>query len=543
MKVLKGLNKHIFLLILLSIILSYLSLQVALYVSYAIDGILFHNSVSLPNYIKSILEMNKIEALSVIIAIIIGINIIIAIATYLRERVTTKFTLKVASNLREKLYSHILNLEYESYQSYSKVEMLQRVNDDASEYSNFFKVELNLILDIIFLTFFIINQGATLSLSVTIYLCITIIIMIAFMFWYYIKMTKVLENVIDKKRKMLGATISNIEQFKFIRIYNRQNEEIRKYKKLNEDYSKEDIKFVKIILFFEIVSEHITYLSDPIICLLGGISIIQGTMTLGNLTALLLFANKILNCLYTFGENWEIINTFLVVRNKINKLMELKEEKTGGECYDLNGDITFHNVSIKVSKKEILKNLNFSIKKGEKIALLGENGSGKSILAKAMLGLYKIEGNLYFNYHNIKNLAKLNIRKYVDYVFGEADLFTGTIEENIKLDAKVTKEQLENVAKQAEIYEDIKNFEKGYNTVVGEKGVKLSGGQKQRVLIARALLKNKPIMIFDNAFSKLDNKTSNKILENLSKNYTTTTMIFITHKLYIEEFIDRIIRI
>lgn len=111
------------------------------------------------------------------------------------------------------------------------------------------------------------------------------------------------------------------------------------------------------------------------------------------------------------------------------------------------------------------------------------------------------------------------------------------------MDAKITKENLEKIVKEAEIYEDIKNFEKGYNTVVGEKGVKLSGGQKQRILIARALLKDKPIMIFDNAFSKLDGKTSNKILENLRKNYHNTTIIFITHKLEIKEYIDRIIKI
>lgn len=187
--------------------------------------------------------------------------------------------------------------------------------------------------------------------------------------------------------------------------------------------------------------------------------------------------------------------------------------------------------------------MNFSIKKGEKVGIFGENGSGKSILAKAILGLYSIDGNLYFNYHNIKKLAKSNIRKYVEYISGEADLFTGTIEENIKLDAKITKENLEKIVKEAEIYEDIKKFEKGYKTVVGEKGVKLSGGQKQRILIARALLKSKPIMIFDSAFSKLDGKTSNKILENLRKNYPDTTIIFITHKLEIKEYIDRIIKI
>ena len=100
-------------------------------------------------------------------------------------------------------------------------------------------------------------------------------------------MTKILEKVILKKRKMLGATINNVSQFKFVRIYNRQKEEIQKYKRLNKDYTEEDIRFVKLILFYEIISEHITYLSDPIICLLGGISIIKGNMTLRKFNSLI----------------------------------------------------------------------------------------------------------------------------------------------------------------------------------------------------------------------------------------------------------------
>lgn len=223
--------------------------------------------------------------------------------------------------------------------------------------------------------------------------------------------------------------------------------------------------------------------------------------------------------------------------------MNLEEENQENYCYDLDGEITFHNVSIQISKKEILSNLNFAIKKGEKIAILGENGSGKSILAKAMLGFYPIQGNIYFNYHNIKQLDKANIRKYVDFVSGEADLFSGTILENIVLDGKTTIEEVTKVEKEAEIYQDIKQFEEEQQTVIGEKGIKLSGGQKQRILIARALLRNKPILIFDNAFSKLDNKTSNKIFENLMKKYPQTTMIFITHKPEIESYVNRCIKI
>ncbi len=273
-------KKHIVGLVLLSFIISYFSLQIAVYISYAIDGILFHNLSQMPEYLKKILEMGTQKALLSIGMIMIGINGIVALATYVRERLTTTFTLKVSSNLKKKLYSHILNLEYESYQSYSKVEMLQRVNEDAGEYANFYKVQFNLILDIISLSFFIVTHSVALSWTITMYLVITITIMLLFALWYYLNMTKILEKVILKKRKMLGATINNVSQFKFVRIYNRQKEELQKYKRLNKDYTEEDIRFVKLILFYEIISEHITYLSDPIICLLGGIAIIQGNMTL-----------------------------------------------------------------------------------------------------------------------------------------------------------------------------------------------------------------------------------------------------------------------
>ena len=131
MKILEGIKKHMTGLVLLSFIISYFSLQIAVYISYAIDGILFHNISQMPEYLKSILEMGTLKGLLCISAIMIGINLMVAGATYIRERLTTAFTLKVSSNLKEKLYSHILNLEYESYQSYSKVEMLQRVNEDA----------------------------------------------------------------------------------------------------------------------------------------------------------------------------------------------------------------------------------------------------------------------------------------------------------------------------------------------------------------------------------------------------------------------------
>lgn len=291
MKIFKGSKKHIIVLIILSCIYSYFSLQTAIYISYAIDGLLFHNMDQIPSYLSQIIEMDTIKGLVVLGVMIISINAIIAIVGYIRQRVTTSLTLKVSSTIKKNLYAHILNLKYQSYQSYSKVEMLQRVNDDAQEYANFYKVQLNLILDIISLSFFIVTQSIVFSISITIYLMITIAIMILFAFWYYRRMTPILEKVILKKKKMLGAIINNVNQFKFTRIYNRQKVEIQKYKRLNKDYTEEEIRLVKLILFYEIVSEHITYLKTPIIYLLGGISIMKGTMTMRNINGFIIVCN------------------------------------------------------------------------------------------------------------------------------------------------------------------------------------------------------------------------------------------------------------
>ncbi|MCI8759578.1 MAG: ABC transporter ATP-binding protein [Clostridia bacterium] len=239
----------------------------------------------------------------------------------------------------------------------------------------------------------------------------------------------------------------------------------------------------------------------------------------------------------------EEINNFLIIKQKIKKLMDLEEEKNDNHFYDLNGDIRFHNVSIEIAKKKIVSNLNLIIRKGEKVAIFGENGSGKTMLAKAILKLIPLNGNIYLNYHNNKELNQSNIHEYIDFIQGEVDLFTGTIWDNIVLNHLATEKQLIKVLKEAEIYEEIKHFEEGYQTTVGEKGVKLSGGQKQRILIARALMRNKPIMIFDNAFCKLDNQTANKIFETLRTKYPKTTMIFITHKQEIKNYVDNILEL
>lgn len=539
-KVLKGIKKYILLLIILSISISYFSIQIAIYVKYAIDGIILKNE-EIPKFLLEIIKDEKIKGLILIALIIITLNLIVFVINYIRDRITTKFTLIIESNLKLFLNEHLLKLEYQSYQAYDKAEMIQRINDDSEVYSKFFNKFFNLVLDLLTLIYFIITKGIVLNIPITIYIILTSFIMLIFTIWYYKRLNKSLESLILKKKELLKTTINNINNYKLIRVFNKQKDEIEKYNKLNEESKNEDVNLIKLILFYEIINDHITYIKTPIIYLIGGLAIMKGEMTFGSLEALIIFAGRLFEGLLVVGANLETIDTFHVVTKKINNLMKLKEEENKYYSYELDGDIIFHMVSILVDKVKIIENLNFNIRKGEKVAIVGENGSGKSLLAKAMLGFYQIEGNIYFNYHNIRQLNKENIREYVDYVSGDAEMFSGTIKENLQLDKSYQESKLMQVSKETEILVDIENFDNKFDTSIGEKGVKLSGGQKQRILIARALLRNKPIIIFDNVFNKLDNQTREIILKNIQDKYSDKTIIFITHDKNIFQKVDKII--
>lgn len=264
---------------------------------------------------------------------------------------------------------------------------------------------------------------------------------------------------------------------------------------------------------------------------------------MGSLMALHSLAEKIFDCMYTFGENLEVIDDFQVVTKRIRKLLQLKEEAKENYLYDLNGKIIFSNVSIYVDDKMILRDINFIINKGDNVAVIGENGSGKSIIAKTILGFYKYDGNIYINNHNIKRLNKEDIRKYVELILGESYMFSGSILENIKLNTDTNMNKIEKTTQDCEIREDIRRFEDGYNTLIGEKGAKLSGGQKQRICIARSLATDKPILIFDEALNKLDNKTRGNILSNLVNKYESKTIILMSNNLEIIDYANNIIYI
>lgn len=262
---LKNTQKYFMLLVCLSISISYLTLLISLYVKYAVDNIIL-------KYIDISLVLHDLLMISIAIIIL---NLLKNLLNYFRDRITTKFKLKINVNIKSELYRHMLKLEYKSYNIYDKAEIMQRINEDADVYSKFFNNQFNVILDIIFLSIFIIRESATLNLEISIYIFLTIAIMIIFSGWYFRKLNMYIDNMIIKRKQLLKATIRNISNFKFVRMFNKQKEEKENYRTLNKSYSNEEIKFIKLVLFYDIILEHLAYLRSPIIYMLGGIAIIN----------------------------------------------------------------------------------------------------------------------------------------------------------------------------------------------------------------------------------------------------------------------------
>lgn len=539
-KALKDTKFYIVLVPIFSMIISYLTLQVPLYLKYAIDGLAFNKIEEVPKYIRLFFKDNIFYNLIVLASFLISTILLIAIATYIRNRISFKFNLKVNKNLKIEIFRHIENLEYQSYYNYDKDEMIQRIKDDANTFSNFFNTNLNLILDTTFFLIFMVKESLELNIIITIYVLVSVIVLILFAIWYFFKIDVKIGKMVKARKGLLSKSISSIRNSKLVKMLNKQKEEIEDYNELNKKYTKSCIDFINLVLFHEIITDHIQYLATPIIFMIGGIFVIKGELTLGSLTVLINYAKKVIGFFISLGNNLDDIDDFIVINKLLNNLMKLEEENTNLQKLELDGDILFINVTIKQEEKAILKNVNLHIKKGEKVAIVGENGAGKSILAKTLSGFYDYTGNIYINNINLKRINKKQIRDYISLVLEESFIFAGSIYDNICLYKNVERVKLDDITKRADIYEEIMNFKEGYYAYVGERGITLSGGQKQRIALSRVLLQNKKILVLDEAINKIDEITKARVVNKVILN-NPNTVIIITHDFDIAKKINKII--
>jgi ABC-type multidrug transport system fused ATPase/permease subunit len=290
----------------------------------------------------------------------------------------------------------------------------------------------------------------------------------------------------------------------------------------------------------------LTKIVSGLIGLYGGYSVIKGTMTLGSLTALMIYLKQMMGLLKSLGQTYQTIVVNSVSRNRLAELMDQQEESFSDEnniIEKILQGISFENVSFSYDDKEkVIDSLSFKINAGEKIAIVGGSGTGKTTILALILGLYSIEkGKICIDEINIKDIEKQSFREKIGVVFQEPFLWNDTIKNNILYGSPSANEkEIMDVAKATCIDEFIEKTPKGYESNIGEMACKISEGQKQRIALARALIHKPEILILDEALSNVDSETEEKITSNLKETLKNSIVITVSHRLSTVKKMDKV---
>lgn len=540
-RTLKGTKFYIVLTLILSAIYSKLLVYIPMFIQYALDGIIMGDESVIPILIKKLFYSdNKISKIIILVFVLILVNVLVFIVNYLKSKINTKFNLRINRNVKELILAHIPKIEYMQFSSIDKANVIQRVNNDANIYSEFFNSQINLFFDTIFIIIFAIAQTLKLNSTIGLFIGIICFLIVLLSIWYFKTSKPLVEDIVEMNREVINKTTIGIEESKMLKIFNRRDKEIEDFSKMNSEYKRKDIKLAKMKVLYGIGTHTLRNFKEPFILLWGGILVVKGELTLATISILLTYSTKILEYVYKSVDKLKEINEFIVAYKKLAELMKLEEDKETNPDVKLEGDIVFENVTIKLNDNTILQDLNFKIKNNENVAIIGDNGSGKTVISKTMLGFYDYTGNIYIGQYNIKDVSKKSLRDYIGIVLQDTYLFTDTIKNNIDITNKNAGDKtIIEVLKLAEVYEDVKNFDNTINYMIGKGGNNISGGQKQRIAIARSLMKENKFLIFDDSLSKLDTKTKIRILNNIIEMKKGT--IIISHDSEVVKKCDKVL--
>lgn len=444
----------------------------------------------------------------------------------------------VEHEIRTDAYNHVQKLDMTWFENKKVGDITAKLNDDVNQLERFLDNGFNTIIQLIVSSiaigavFFYISP---LVASVSIF-PIPIILIIAFFFQKnlsprYLSVRNavgVLNNTIFNN--LIG--ISTIKSFVTEKIESdRINTLSNEYRLKNKHAIKLSSAFVPIVRMGVLSG----FLGTMII---GSYLALDGTIAVGSYSVLVFLTQRFLWPFTSLGETVDLFERSMASTKRILDLLDtshqIKDHKDSFILDDFNHDISFQNIQFHYQdKKPVFNNLNLSINKNTLIGIVGQTGSGKTTIIKLLLRFYDpINGNINIGNHNIKNIKLKNLRENIGYVSQEIFMFDGSIKENIAYpEIGDNNDKIMTVAKQSQAHEFIKKLPEGYNTSIGERGQKLSEGQKQRLAIARALYKDPPILIFDEATSSVDNETElllQKALYEISKDRTT---IVIAHRL------------
>ena len=494
----------------------------------------------------------NIEPLNVqIIDIAIFLFIILILQfliTYYQINVTNYFGQNVMRDIRAKLFAHTMSQSLSFFDKSRVGQLLTRIVHDVQTLNELFVTGISTLVGDLFLILciFIISFYLDIGLAIVSLFTFPFMYLGMLVFKKYARKSFLeIRTKLARMNAFLQATISGI---KIIQVFNKQAKMNRLFKKIQKEYFMEFLRTVKIYSYYFPGVELFSILSRVLLIIFGGYWIYINETSLSTVIAFLFYSPMFFQPLKELSEQYNVLQSALASSEKIFDLLDtderIKEHDNPITNIDLKGNIEFKNVSFAYNKDNyILHNVSFKINQGEKVALVGITGSGKTTIINLINRMYDITaGEILIDGINIKQIKKNDLRKLISLVLQDVFIFSDTIKNNITLfDGSITDKELINAAKHVQAHTFIEKLNKKYQTELGERGVGISYGEKQLLAFARAFIHKSKIVIFDEATSNIDIQTEAIIQRNIKDLIKNHTAIIIAHRLSTIKEVDKII--
>ena len=548
MKALKYLNKYFLkykyrLLIGLFITFcsKYLALQIPQLISKSLDA-----SQDYKNGLITDLALVKADLLNNIL-LIIGAALLSGFFTFIMRQTIIVTSRLIEFDLKNEIYQQYQLLSLNFYKKNKTGDLMNRISEDVSKVRMYFGPAIMYSMNMLVLFVVAIVKMYNIDVTLTNYTLLPLPVLSVSIY--------VLSRIINKRSTVVQQYLSKLtanaqETFSGISIlksYGIEQNAIAEFGSLSVTAKEKNINLFKAQALFFPLMILLIGLSNILVIYIGGLRYIAGEITIGVIAEFIMYVNMLTWPVAVVGWVTSIVQQAEASQERINEFLKHEPEIKNlvATASKITGDIEFKDVTFTYDDTNItaLKNLSFILKQGETLAILGNTGSGKSTILNLIARLYDTDsGEVLIDGKNIKDINLNDLRQNIGFVPQEAFLFSDTIKNNIKFgDNTASDAKIEQAAKNAYIHHNIIDFNEGYNTYVGERGVTLSGGQKQRISIARALIKDPKILILDDCLSAVDTETEETILNNLYKVSHNKTTLIVSHRISSVKNADKVI--